>query len=258
MSRPALSGPPAGTPQLHLNSDTLIDIEGLRGTAFEDHLTGAAGDNVIYGGPAGDEIIDPGGKNYLRGDDGADLIRGGTGFDDINGNTGDDTLHGGAGDDWVAGGQHNDLLLGGAGSDLVLGNLGNDTIYGEIGADTLRGGQNNDVVIGGDGDDWLSGDLGDDTVTGGAGADTFHIFGQAGLDLVTDFNAGGLIEPIDWTEAHTPYTQDTRDEDSSDECTVLLKVEGGEFSTVAPPETPWICWSQTDLAWAEPEPTTFG
>ena len=75
-----------------------------------------------------------------------------------------------------------------AGSDLVLGNLGNDTIYGEIGADTLRGGQNNDVVIGGDGDDWLSGDLGDDTVTGGAGADTFHIFGQAGLDLVTDFN----------------------------------------------------------------------
>ncbi|MGH6999396.1 MAG: calcium-binding protein, partial [Phenylobacterium sp.] len=97
-------------------------------------------------------------------------------------------IHGGGGDDWVAGGQHNDLLLGGAGSDLVLGNLGADTIYGEIGADTLRGGQHNDVVIGGEGNDWLSGDLGDDTVTGGAGADIFHIFGQAGLDLVTDFN----------------------------------------------------------------------
>ena len=34
----------------------------------------------------------------------------------------------------------------------------------------------------------LSGDLGDDTVSGGAGADIFHIFGQAGLDRVTDFN----------------------------------------------------------------------
>ena len=80
----------------------------------------------------------------------------------------------------------------------------------------------------------------------------------AATNAITDFDAGGLLEPIDWSEAHTPYTQDTRDEDSSDECTILLKVEGGEFTTVAPPETPWICWSQTDLAWSEPEPTAFG
>ena len=161
----------------------------IKGGDGDDQLSARIdGGSRVEGGAGNDIITGREYADYLRGGDGADSISGGGGFDDINGNTGDDTLHGGAGDDWVAGGQHNDLLLGGAGSDLVLGNLGNDTIYGEIGADTLRGGQNNDVVTGGDGDDWLSGDLGDDTVTGGAGADTFHIFGQAGLDLVTDYN----------------------------------------------------------------------
>jgi hypothetical protein len=80
----------------------------------------------------------------------------------------------------------------------------------------------------------------------------------AAINAMTDFDAGGLLEPIDWTEAHTPYTQETRDQDSSDECAILLRVEGGEFTTVAPPETPWLCWSQTDLSWSEPEPTDFG
>jgi ABC-type branched-subunit amino acid transport system substrate-binding protein len=80
----------------------------------------------------------------------------------------------------------------------------------------------------------------------------------AATNAMTEFDAGGLLEPIDWTEAHTPYTQDTRDEDSSGECTILLQIEGGEFSTVGPPDQPWLCWSQTDLAWSEPEPTAFG
>ena len=161
----------------------------IKGGDGDDQLSARAdGGSRIEGGAGNVIIIGRDYADHLRGGDGADSILGGGGADDINGNTGDDTIHGGAGDDWIAGGQHNDLLLGGAGADLVLGNLGNDTLYGDAGADTLRGGQNDDVVFGGDGDDWLSGDLGNDTVTGGAGADVFHIFGQAGLDLVTDFN----------------------------------------------------------------------
>ena len=161
----------------------------IKGSDGNDHLSARIdGGSRIEGGSGDDVIIGRDYADYLRGGDGADSIHGGGGADDINGNTGDDTINGGAGDDWVSGGQHNDLLLGGAGNDLVLGNLGNDTLYGDAGADTVRGGQHNDVIFGGDGDDWLSGDLGDDTVTGGAGADTFHIFAQAGLDLVTDFN----------------------------------------------------------------------
>ncbi len=80
----------------------------------------------------------------------------------------------------------------------------------------------------------------------------------AATNAMTDFDAGGLLEPINWTEAHTPYTQDTRDEDSGGECTALVKIENGAFTTVGPPDKPWLCWSQTDLDWAEPETTGFG
>ena len=34
-------------------------------------------------------------------------------------------------------------------------------------------------------------------------------------------------------------------------------VEGGEFVTVLPAETPWLCWP-AGLEWSEPEPTSFG
>jgi Periplasmic binding protein len=79
----------------------------------------------------------------------------------------------------------------------------------------------------------------------------------AATNAMTTFDAGGILEPVNWSEAHSPYTQETRDQDSGGECTSLVKVEGGEFTTVAPPDTPWLCWSQTDLAWSEPEFTGF-
>jgi hypothetical protein len=79
----------------------------------------------------------------------------------------------------------------------------------------------------------------------------------AATNAMTDFDAGGLLEPIDWTTAHTPYTQETRDEGSGNECTSLVRVESGEFTTVSDPATPWLCWSQADLAWSEPEQTAF-
>jgi len=74
---------------------------------------------------------------------------------------------------------------------------------------------------------------------------------------LTEFTAGGLLEPIDWTQAHTPYTQDTREVDTGKECGILVRVEDGEFVTVAPPSEPWLCWDQADTDWAEPEPTSF-
>ena len=49
----------------------------------------------------------------------------------------------------------------------------------------------------------------------------------AATNAMTAFDAGGLLQPIDWTVAHEPYTQATRDTDTSDECTVLLRSRGG-------------------------------
>lgn len=80
----------------------------------------------------------------------------------------------------------------------------------------------------------------------------------AATNALTAFDAGGLIEPIDWTQAHTPYTQATREVDESGECAALVRVEDGAFVTMAPASTPWICWPQAEIAWSEPVPTSFG
>jgi hypothetical protein len=81
----------------------------------------------------------------------------------------------------------------------------------------------------------------------------------AATNAMTAFSAGGLIEPIDWTTAHQPFTQAERgDHDSGGECTALVQVDDGELATVAPPDAPWLCWPADDLAWSEPEPTSFG
>ncbi len=80
----------------------------------------------------------------------------------------------------------------------------------------------------------------------------------AATNAITDFDAGGLINPIDWTAAHTPFTQDTRPTDGGPECTAMVRVEDGGFTTVAPPDKPWLCWDGSNTEWAEPEPTSFG
>jgi Ca2+-binding RTX toxin-like protein len=181
-------------------SDSLTGGAGadlIRGFGDNDILAGGGGNDTIWGG-TGDDVIYAGnapglasaatGATYLRGEEGNDWIGGGDGFDDANGNQGNDTISTGAGNDYCVGGKDDDLLFGDAGNDLVYGNLGADTCEGGDGNDIVRGGQDNDIVRGGAGDDFISGDKGDDTMTGGTGADIFHTFGDAGLDVVTDFN----------------------------------------------------------------------
>lgn len=77
-------------------------------------------------------------------------------------------------------------------------------------------------------------------------------------NAITDYTAGGLLAPIDWSSAHTPVTQAEATEEGGLECQALVKVEDGEFVTVTPPSTPWLCWSRDDLNWSDPEPTNFG
>ena len=74
-------------------------------------------------------------------------------------------------------------------------------------------------------------------------------------NAMTADTAGGLIKPTDWTTAHVPYTNTTRSAAQQGECTTLVRVKDGKFVTVAPPKTPWLCWSSTD--WADPEFKSF-
>jgi VCBS repeat-containing protein len=85
----------------------------------------------------------------------------------------------------------NDVITGTAANNIIFGLAGDDTLSGAAGADKLYGGIGNDTLLGGDGNDTLFGGPGNDTLTGGKGADTFvWMHGDAGNDVITDFNGG--------------------------------------------------------------------
>ena len=71
--------------------DSYVDIEDLRGGAFNDTLFGDSGSNVLEGGDGGDRI---------SGREGADTLFGGAGVDQLRGNEGLDRLTGGEGRDF--------------------------------------------------------------------------------------------------------------------------------------------------------------
>jgi len=138
--------------------DTLIGIEYLIGSAFDDTLIGDTGNNLLDGGD-GDDILEGGG--------GDDQLQGGRlGHDtasylsapaavkvslalEMRQNTlgaGDDTL---TGIENLTGSAFDDKLTGNAGSNVLSGGAGNDTLNaGDSGVDTLEGGSGDDILIG--------------------------------------------------------------------------------------------------------------
>jgi hypothetical protein len=155
-------------------SDTLLAIENLVGSDYNDVLTGTDTANTIYGG-LGNDIIKPGAGN--------DKAYGGGGDDtfyvDAAGDTvtelvgeGDDriiatvtyslpvnvetlTLSGvaainGTGNsapNAINGNDANNILMGMGGADVLRGNGGNDTLDGGTGPDNMLGGAGNDTYI---------------------------------------------------------------------------------------------------------------
>jgi VCBS repeat-containing protein len=170
--------------------DTLVSIENVTGSAFNDTLTGNGLDNLIDGGSGNDK---------LNGGAGADHLIGGDGTDVLDGGLGGDLLEGGAGNDSYVVDDASDQVVEtiGAGTDIVRTTLGsygltdnvenltytgglNFTGSGNGLANILTGGVGNDVLSGLAGNDKLVGLAGDDTLIGGLGADS--LTGGAGLD----------------------------------------------------------------------------
>ncbi|MGB0747408.1 MAG: VCBS domain-containing protein, partial [Magnetospiraceae bacterium] len=178
-------------------TDTLINIERVRGGTGNDTIQGDANNNRVLGGGGADSIVGDAGGDYLRGQQGDDTVRGGSGDDTIIGDTGDDSLDGGAGTgdllDYrlTPGAVNVDLSSftaqdGTGGTDTlfglenVYGSGLNDTIVGNGAANEIFGWGGADSLIGGSGDDSLYGLTGNDTLDGGVGADV--LYGSSGDD----------------------------------------------------------------------------
>ena len=181
------------------DTDTLIDIERIMGSEFNDSLTGSDGDDYLEGG-GGNDAIDGGlGDDVLIGGDGADTVDAGDGDDTIKYVGGADIIDGDAGNDEVS----FDLV---AANNVVL-DLSNNTatvgtdqisisdvenVVGTAQADNILGDEMSNRIIGGDGGDAINGAAGNDWLFGSAGADL--IDGGAGNDILSGGGYGQLTE----------------------------------------------------------------
>ncbi|EFC84541.1 ABC transporter substrate-binding protein [Parafrankia sp. EUN1f] len=76
---------------------------------------------------------------------------------------------------------------------------------------------------------------------------------------ITDFTAGGLVPPIDWTRMHESATQDDPTSHGPvQECVSFVQVRGGKFNMVGGTAAkPFVCWSNENRDWSEPTLTSF-
>ncbi|MCC5669666.1 hypothetical protein LC653_39130 [Nostoc sp. CHAB 5784] len=144
--------------------DTLISIERVIGSRFNDVLTGSNANESFLGG---------------------------FGADNIDGGGGIDTVEYGFVGSRVVVDLASGFATGGAGTDFIF-NVEN--VKGSIFDDILTGSSGANVLNGDNGNDALNGGVGADTLTGGGGRDTFIFqFGQSlvsGSDRITDFTIG--------------------------------------------------------------------
>ena len=146
-------------------------------------LDGGAGNNTLYGGPAGDVLI--GGFDGAEGRQGSNVIIAGNGNNTIYGNA-PVGLKGSTGG--------NNLIVGGSGSDTIFGNFQSVVTKNGQPSDGGEGGQN--LIIGGGGSDMLYASQMTDGAEGGHGS--ILIAGS------TSLNESALLSILsEWTSARS-------------------------------------------------------
>ena len=181
-------------------TDTLANIEGVYGTAFNDTLAGNAADNTILGGAGVDAMNGAGGFDQLAFWNVGNNNQPGHGVV-INLNAARNVVDDGYGNaenainfEQFSGSRMADLMTGDGISNSFSGDNDNDTLFGGGGEDFLDGDWGRDVIFGGLGNnDHLNGGGENDTLTGGSGNDHFNFtwdLADAGVDTITDFTPG--------------------------------------------------------------------
>ena len=159
--------------------DTLVGVEHVVGTIYNDVLTGDSADNWLWGGSLGTGVT---GNDTISGGDGNDLVEVGAGNHTLSGGNG-------AGDTLTFWGGGTDISS--TGVVFTLASTGaQNTRQGTMSAngfENLSGSRHSDILSGDGNSNILAGNTGNDTLSGGAGADV--LYGDGGY---TTFTSGGL------------------------------------------------------------------
>ena len=215
------------------DGDTLVSIENITGSKFDDVLSGNALGNILDGGDGVDTVdysastaavaIDltthtaKGGfalndtlsnienlvgsafNDTLTGNEFANLFDGGAGSDALQGWAGDDTLNGGAGNDRLYGGLGADHLNGGDGVDTADYTFSSEAVTVSLVSNTGTGGDAQGDIL--SGIENLTGSAFDDTLTGDNNANRLvggegadHLNGGGGDDMIL---TGGGYDTVD-------------------------------------------------------------
>jgi len=209
--------------------DTLVSIENVDGTRFDDLIIGDDGDNTFAGNGGNDTLYGMGGNDtfwtessyhgslFIDGGDGIDTVtfisdggqgvvanlQAGTYTNDGKGDSGTilnienlyGSLHGG--DDIIGSDKANTIYLLGGGT--VRGGDGDDILSGSIvsslpGSVTLYGENGNDKLIGSNKNDILIGGAGNDVLEGGEGDDTYIFAAGDGIDIIRDTQGTNILQ----------------------------------------------------------------
>jgi serralysin len=174
--------------------DTIVSIEDVTGSAFDDDLRGNDVSNVLRGGGGNDNISGSAGFDYIFGDAGDDTITAGVGADleSVEGGAGYDTVYlTGTGvylnlptmnsPSFFSGGFSSiERFIGTAGGDVMNGDGTDNTFLGGAGVDSLSGGEGADVLDGGADTDYIYGNGGSDTVVWTAATGALNVTLDAG------------------------------------------------------------------------------
>ena len=237
------------------SSDTLQQIQNLKGSVYDDTLVGDAEDNLLEGGNRNDLLEGRGGDDYLDGGAGDDTVDyrqavssvvvnlatntasddGDGGVDTLNlvenviGSAGADSLTGNASANVLSGDDGDDVLVGAAGNDSLDGGGGTDTadystaVSGvraslDTGATTNDGDGGNDTLTDIEN---LTGSGSDDVLHGNAGSNVLR--GGDGNDTLSGFagndsmEGGTGVNTVDYADAGSAVTVDLALQSTSDD-----------------------------------------
>jgi branched-chain amino acid transport system substrate-binding protein len=80
----------------------------------------------------------------------------------------------------------------------------------------------------------------------------------AATNEITDWTAGGLVPPVDWSRQHTaPTVDDPVTNGPVYDCSAFLVVTGGALELSGDPAKPFYCFDPIDQDSVEPTPMTF-